>query len=493
MNKRKNKTMKNIILISRKLILMASVLLMIPIGCMDLDEEPLDFPSPENFYSTQDQIISGLTGAMASMYSQWGNYSYGWGAFHDDANDNTNLNFQASHANWVWRAHYRSIANLNPIIQALIDDKLGPTVAQDVKDELIAQAKFIRAFNYFVLVRAYGEVPIITEETDLVSGEISRQPIRDVYDLIIADLQVALNGLPEMWEQYKGRPTKDAARALLAKAYLTMASAPLKDMSYAQNARDMAKAVMDNNVHSLIPDIRDVFKIENKLGPEYIWGFNATSDDIATPPQIWLPGSMAFGWLDFGTERTWALRYPDQPRKEAYMILEDWDGDSYEDFSWRGSPPVRKYTYDDQETLERLQSTANIPLLRYADVLLMFAEAENMINGGPTQAAVDAVNQIIDRANDGAANPNHPRVTTSMSQAEFDAAVIQERNYELFFEYDRWFDLVRKEILCDVWPDLPDIMANCNENDYLWPIPQADLRLNSLMTQNPGYASPGPD
>jgi len=479
--------MKNIKIRLRKLMSLVALLLLLAPGCVDLEETPLDFPGPDNFYATEDQIISALTGSMASMYSQWDNYSYGWGAFQDDANDNTNLAFGSSHANWIWRAHYRSIANLNPIIASLQSEE--STIDPGAKDELMAQAKFIRAFNYFVLVRAYGDVPIIIEDTDVL-GDISREPIRDVYDQIIDDLQFALSGLPESWDEYKGRPSKDAARALLAKVYLTMASAPLKDASQAQNARDMALEVMNNTEHSLIPDIRDVFKIENKLGPENIWCFNATSDDIATPPQIWLPGSMAFGWLDFGTERTWSLRYPDQPRKEAYMILEDWNGDSWEDFSYRGSPPVRKFAYDDQETMERLQSTANIPLLRFADVLLMFAEAENMINSGPTPEAVDAVNQIIDRANDGVANPDHPRVTLAMSQAEFDSAVIQERNLELFFEYDRWFDLIRKEILCDVWPDRPDIEANCDQNDYLWPIPQADLRLNDLMTQNPGYTTP---
>jgi hypothetical protein len=103
---------------------------------------------------------------------------------------------------------------------------------------------------------------------------------------------------------------------------------------------------------------------------------------------------------------------------------------------------------------------------------------------------VDAVNLIIDRANDGVVNPNHPRTTTSMTQAQFDAAVIQERCYELFFEFDRWYDLIRKEILCDVWDDQPDVAPNCDPNDYLWPIPQADLRLNELMTQNPGYPTP---
>jgi hypothetical protein len=479
--------MKNIKIRLKKLMWSAALLLLLAPGCVDLEEEPLDFPGPDNFYATEAQIISALTGSMGAMYSQWGNYSYGWGAFHDDANDNTNLAFGSSHANWIWRAHYSSIANLNPIIKSLNSEE--STIDPGAKGELMGQAKFIRAFNYFVLVRAYGDIPIIVEDTDVL-GEISRQPTRDVYTLIIEDLGIALSGLPESWDAHKGRPTKDAARALLAKVYLTMASAPLKEVSQAQNARDMALAVMNSGEHSLIPDIRDVFKIENKLGPENMWCFNATSDDIATPPQIWLPGSMAFGWLDFGTERTWALRYPDQPRKEAYMIMEDWNGDSWEDFSWRNSPPVRKFVYDDQETMERLQSTANIPLLRYADVLLMFAEAENMVNGGPTTAAVDAVNQIIDRANDGLANPAHPRLSTSMSQAEFDAAVIHERNLELFFEYDRWFDLIRKEILCDVWPERADIEANCDQNDYLWPIPQADLRLNDLMTQNPGYTTP---
>ena len=335
----------------------------------------------------------------------------------------------------------------------------------------------------------YGDLPIITEETDLVNEVISRQPVADVYDLIISDLQTALNDLPEAWDQYPGRPTKDAARGYMAKVYLTMATAPLNQTANYQNARDMALAVINNTEHSLIPDIRDVFKIENKLGPENIWAFNATEDDNATPPQIWLPGSMAFGWNDFGPERTWAERYPMQPRKEAYFILEDWNGDPGEEVSWRGSPPVRKFVYNDQATMERLISTANIPLLRYADVLLMFAEAENRVNGGPTQAAVDAVNQIINRANDGAPNPDNPLVTTSMSMEDFEAAVIQERNLELFFEYDRWFDLIRLEILCDVWPERPDIEANCDENDYLWPIPQADLRLNENMIQNPGYAT----
>ncbi|HLF32736.1 MAG TPA: RagB/SusD family nutrient uptake outer membrane protein [Cyclobacteriaceae bacterium] len=483
--------MKNLAIRLKSFKVLASVVAAVLAGCVSLEEKPKDFPSPDNFYNTEEQIVSALTASMANLYSQWSNYSYPYQVYHTDYNDDANLVFSASHANWVWRAHYAAIANLNSAIKSLNEDKLGPTVSQDKKDELMAQAKFLRGLNYFYLVRCYGDVPIITEETDVVGGEISRQPISEVYALIQTDLQVAYNDLPEEWpEEMAGRPSRDAARALMAKVYLTMASAPLKDASKWQLARDKAKEVIDNGVHYLLPDVRDVFKIENDLGPENMFNFNSTEDDIATPPQIWLPGTMAFGWMDFGIAKAFSDAYPDQPRKAAYMVLEDWDGNPPEDYGWRGSPALRKYIYDDQEVLERLQSTANIPILRFADVLLMYAEAENMINNGPTQAAVDAVNQVIDRANDGVANPSHPRVTLTMTQQEFDDAVINERLLELFYEFDRWFDLTRKEILCDVWESRLDIKPNCDPNDYLWPIPQADLRLNPLITQNPGYTTP---
>jgi hypothetical protein len=136
------------------------------------------------------------------------------------------------------------------------------------------------------------------------------------------------------------------------------------------------------------------------------------------------------------------------------------------------------------------QSYECFPIIRFADVLLLFAEAENQVNGGPTQTAVDAVNQIIDRATGGIPNPADPLLSTSLSKDEFDAAVIQQRNWELCFEYDRWFDLQRKRMLYDVVD--PDYKQNFSEDDYLLPIPQKDLRLNLNLTQNPGYTDPTP-
>jgi len=127
-------------------------------------------------------------------------------------------------------------------------------------------------------------------------------------------------------------------------------------------------------------------------------------------------------------------------------------------------------------------------------VLLIYAEAANMASGSPTAPpdAVDAINKVIDRANGYTTNLGHPMLPTSMTKSDFDAAVIQERNWELVYEnFDRWFDICRKRILDD--PKVtyrPEDLVNFSVDDYLFPIPEVDLRLDKALTQNPGYPTP---
>jgi hypothetical protein len=469
--------------------MMSGALILLMPRCVDLDEKPLDFTGPDNYYSNAAQIESAFASAMNRLYDSWSAYSYTYYNFwNDDQYKDGDLVIGDNHGSDIWRAHYASIADLNPAIQALNEDKLGTTSTQEEKDQLMAQAKFVRAWNYFFLVRLWGDVPLILETTNVVTGEITRVPSMDVYAQIESDLQFAIAHLPDTWpaEQH-GRPTKDAARTLLAKAYLTMATFPLNlGVPFYTKARDMALQVRNSVTYHLVPEVEQVFALENAYGPEMMWSFNAAEDDESTPPQIYLPGSMADGWGDTGAEIPWTEQYPEQPRKHAYLLLEDWDGEPYSTFWWGGAG-IKKFLMDSRENMERYRSVQNYPLIRYADALLIFAEAENQVNGGPNQAAVDAANQTIDRANGYVDNPAYPRLTTSMSKDEFDMAIIQERNLELCFEYDRWFDLIRKRILCDVID--PDFVQNCNENDYLFPLPLTDLRLNPLLTQNPGYAS----
>jgi starch-binding outer membrane protein, SusD/RagB family len=477
--------------------LLSALILMLLPRCVKLEEKPLDFTNPDNFYKSISQIESAFASSLQRLFSPWSAYGYTYFNFQDDDQyDYGELVIEDNHASDLWANHYQSIADLNPAIKALNEDRLGSLVSQDVKDELMAQAKFVRAFNYFSLVRLWGPVPLITENTDLTPeiigpSQVSRSPISDVYALIESDLLFAIDKLPEVWPpERKGRPSKDAARALLAKVYITMATNPMNDAAQYVKARDMAKQVIEAGNHYLEHNVEDVFKLENAYGPEMIWSFNCSPDDPMTEPQIWLPGSMADGWGDIHPDVIWAAKYPVQPRRDAYLQLENWDGVPAADDPgfWWGGPGIKKFIYESRENIERLYSAQNYPILRFADVLLLFAEAENEVNNGPNQAAVDAVNQIIDRANGYVDNPAEPKLTTALSKDAFDSAVINERNLELCFEYDRWYDLCRKRILREM--TVPEFQQNFSEDDYLWPIPLSDMRINPLLTQNPGYATP---
>lgn len=452
-------------------------------ACQDLEENPKSFGSPSNFYNEPKQVEAVFAGAMNSLWGSW--YGYGWAmraSFqHTDSQNGGNLNISQNHAADLWAAHYRAITNLNFAIRAINEGNLGG-IPQEQIDVLVGQAKFLRAYNYFMLVRMFGALPLPTEDTEEpFSTLLPRTPVAGVYELIVSDLTEAVEKLPTTWpEAQRGRPTSDVAKALLAKAHLTMATAPLNEVSNYEKAATLAKEIIDAGRYSLVEDIDEVFTAESEFGPEIMWSFISNYADPATSPQIW---TSFRGWGDISVDTEWLDRYPEQPRKYAYFEIFNSEGQSFKEVGRLAG--VKKYQYDPPEDFQAGRSTINIPIMRYADVLLIFAEAANMANGGPTQEAVDAVNQIIDRANGYVDNPAHPKLTTSMSMEAFDAAVIEERNYELAFEYDRWFDLVRKRILGEEIRDAYKV--NFSEADYLFPIPENDLRLNPLLEQNPGY------
>ncbi len=155
----------------------------------------------------------------------------------------------------------------------------------------MAQARFLRGWNYFMLVRYYGDVPLITELTDPISPDIVRAPIADVYNFIVSDLLFATQHLPVAWGAAdRARPAADAAKTLLAKVYITMATAPLNDVSNYPKARDMAKEVIDAGNYSLVPDVADVFKLSSEFGPEFMWSFHNSQEEYVIEPQIWLTG-----------------------------------------------------------------------------------------------------------------------------------------------------------------------------------------------------------
>jgi starch-binding outer membrane protein, SusD/RagB family len=460
-------------------------------ACQSLDESPEGFVSPTNFYTTIGQGEAALTGSMNQLWDYWSGYSYGYGSFiHDDQLLDGDLNIASNFANDLWNIHYRALNNINGVLRAVNAGSIKG-VDQSNIDLLVAQARFLRAYNYFMLVRLYGDLPLITEDTpDPVTTSVeTRTPIAEVYDLITSDFLYAVEKLPASWDGAPGKPSAAAAKGLLAKVYLTMATAPLNQTENYAKARDMAADLMDDGTHSLVPNVYDVFKPENKYGPEMIWSFNSTADDPATDPQIWAPSIME-GWGDASIDPEWSDRWftksPNEPRQDAYLILE-YNGTPYTEFDEQ-RPFIRKYMYISDDEYNTYQSRSNFPIIRYADVLLIYAEAVNMAAGGPTAEAYEAVNQIRRRAFN--VDLNSPSAVADLpaglSQTAFDNAVIEERNMELSFEYDRWFDIVRKRLLPTIFADRQDILTNFSEEDYLYPIPLFDAR--TLGSQNPGYA-----
>jgi len=447
-------------------------------GCQKLDESPKSFIAPETFFTTPAQVEATYAATMDYLWSYWGTYGYGMSNFHhDDQLLGGNLTISANHASGLWAAHYSAILNLNNAIRAMKD---GSVKGADIT-QLMAQAKFLRGYNYFMLVRMFGDLPLMTEDTiDPFKVQVSRSPIADVYKLIVEDLTEATQSLPEVWPGAQiGRPARDAAKGLLAKVYLTMATAPMNDVSNYAKAADLARQVIDAKRYALVPDINKVFSVDTKYGPEMMWSYNSNFEDMATDPQIWTDMD---GWGDVGAEPEWEQKFPDGPRKKAYLQTEQ-GGVHYTVLG--KNVGIKKYLYDAPSDFEDGRSIINVPILRFADVLLIFAEADNMAKGGPTQAAVDALNRVIDRANGNVENPQNPKALLGMTKEVFDKKVIQERNWELCFEYDRWFDLIRKRILKE--ESRVEIQQNYADHYLLFPIPANDIRINPLLKQNPGY------
>jgi hypothetical protein len=255
-------------------------------------------------------------------------------------------------------------------------------------------------------------------------------------------------------------------------------------------ARDVADDVIMNGPYTLLPSFLDVFKTSNNRNMEIMYAFYSSPQTPYMPGNVWAPSEMD-GWSSGPVKIYWATNiYPEQPRKHSYLLL-DFTSNIYDPsapiINWSesadGVPYIGKYNIPNLSYEQQVgggDAGIEMKLLRFADILLIYAEAANMANGAPTQLAVDRLNMIIDRANAGTGTEE--RATTAMSKEAFDQKVIDERSFELCFENDRDFDVLRKRILEEV--NLPDNAQGYDENDYLLPIPALDAK---AIGQNPGY------
>ncbi len=475
----------------------------LPTACnKKLEEHPLAIISPSNFYQSDGDFNAAINGALLSAWGFFENaVVYIMVAGGEDISvkpdagptrvyDIFNATATDSYSRITWSTFYKCINVCNPIIAKLPN---ATAVSAGNKKIYEGEARYLRALSYYWLVRMFGEIPIIlTAEDQKNAANIGQSPVADIYKVITEDLTFAENNLPTSFPEV-GKPTKGAAASLLASVYLTMTGWPLKDVSKYALARDEAKKVIDMGIYKLEPNFLDLWIVSKALQSKEIAflfiGNSSTGPTASHRHMSTRPGEEG-GFQSYFSEARFFNAFPAGPRKDAsfHTVFTDPARTTWQK-SRIGQPFIKKYrdggdaaTIDGPVVIVAVGS-GDWVVTRYAEVLLIYAEAANMAEGGPSAAALNAINQVRRRAG-GNDQSVYPDLLPGMSQKDFDAAVISERNWELAFEGNRWFDLVRKEMVVSANVAL---YPKVNVNNMLLPKPQTELDLIKGLKQNPGY------
>lgn len=410
------------------------------------------------------------------------------GAAHGEMYDEFKYNATNGGIQTYWTDHYALIIAANEIIHDI--DSLNLTDPSPIINR--AEAKFLRAFAYFDLVRTFGEVPLVDFKIYAASDvNVAKSPASAIYTLIDSDLEEAAANLPVSWDlQYQGRLTRGAALALHARAYLFRSNWAA--------ALGKARSVIDLNRYGLVTSYGSQFREGGENGPESIFEIQAFFSQTLDFGIMYsnVQGVRGAGAWDLG----WGWNTPSQTLVDEY---EAGDPRRVETILYSGQvdplygervpeglarPYWNKKIYTNptqRATLNnRFGRWMNHRIIRYADVLLMAAEAANELGGAQnTQDALGWLEMVRARAR-GTNSAILPRVTTT-DQVELRNALRHERFVELAMEEQRFYDLVRWGIDIDV---LRDEGYDYQEKHRLLPLPQAEIdKSGGTLVQNPDY------
>lgn len=511
-----------------------------------LDTVPTDFLSPDNYYKTPADLQIALNGiyrslTVADVYGN--NYLYMFNANTDESysrsvEDNPSYNYDAASAKneGFWKGLYAGIQKANLLLSNVDAVNMDATRKNAIKGETL----FLRSYMYFLLVSNYGDVPLILKPTSSVLDvNIARTPMRQVYNQIVNDM-ITSEGLLKAQTAtslgFGGKISRTAVQGMLGRVYLYMAGFPLNDVSKYKEALFWCQKVVhptDNPPeHALNPDYSGIFinyaKDQYDI-KESIWELEFYGNTIGIDLTTSYCGRFC-GVMCTDVDKGAAVAYIKPTRKlfDSYELdpanptlsldlRRDWNCSPY---YWLGVPAVKtlyatsgwvkdsgkwRREYETITPKNKDFTNENFPVLRYADVLLMLAEAENKVNG-PTTIAQDAINQVRRRAY-GLLLPNPPKPTVNadvpktLTQDQFMQYIKDERARELCYEGLRRNDLIRwGNFIGDMKAYLAYALANganttamtiaaqriSARNIYL-PIPIHDIQLNKALTQNPGY------
>ncbi|WP_228428545.1 RagB/SusD family nutrient uptake outer membrane protein [Chryseobacterium daecheongense] len=438
------------------------------------------------FFKTQEDAIQA-TSAIYSFLRSWENsafpYQYVFGVPADDVIKGSNpgdASFINVYDNFTytqsdggvegyWIGQWQAVNRCNQVITNVPNIEMDATL----KNRLIAEAKMLRAYFYFNLVRIYGGVPIY--DGLQANYNIPRNSINEVYDFIISDLTAAAAVLPQTYPASDlGRVTKGGALGLLSKVYLYK-----KDW---QKAYDTSNQVISMG-YSLDPDFNHLFRPAGEFGTESIFEVNCQcSSQYGGSQYAEVQGVRnQFGWGFFTPSQALENAFEAGDIRKELTILRNGETTPEGDLIQKGDP-LSVDTYNQKVYVPKALnnnacgygSIQNIRILRFAEILLINAEAANEL--GNTATAITNLNKVRTRAQ--LAN------TTATTQAALRTAIWNERRVELALEGDRFVDLVRTGQAATV---LASYGFTPGKNE-LFPIPLNSInQSNGVLTQNPGY------
>ena len=397
-----------------------------------------------------------------------------------------------SYGQIYWQYYYKGIGNANLSIVKVP----SITMNEQEKKKMLGEAHFLRAFFYFNLVQIFGNIPLVTKPVDLQSQylhPLAAKP-EEIYELIVKDLKIAeVAGLP--WMDLTGKVSLGAVKSLLAKVYLTMASYPLqKGDPYFKLAAEKSKEVIDSKVFGLFTNYDDLHDPGKKNQQENIFMVQFKSQIF---PSTWQVSIIPYNKnISLYADETGGI-YPLDDFIKSYDSL-DLRVQEKQFFFTKFTHEANRnrqidlgghFIYKHFDFIAHTvtaNSDLNWPVIRFADLLLIYAEAANE-SAGPSDQAYAAVNAIRVRA-------KLPRLV-NLSKIELREAIWRERWHELCFENITWFDMVRLRKAFNLHTrQFEDYVGHkfsygpvLSQKDLLFPIPTQEILNNPNLKQNYGY------
>jgi hypothetical protein len=497
-------------IISKKIGLLAMLSLFGATGCSDfLDEsDPSNF-TEENYFtqpaharSSVNAIYTPLREPMSSGFGggAWMMPEFATGLAGTDLGQAVNSYFikdlrntsDNGYGQTYWTQYYKGIAGANLSLARI------PGITMDAAEmkRVLGEAYFLRAFYYFQLVQMFGNIPLVTQPVNLQSEQLRPAAATQeaVYNQIVEDLKAAeASGLP--MTENSGKVTLGAVKSLLAKVYLTMAGFPLqKGAAYYDLAAKKAEEVIDSKAFKLFSSYDDLHNPAKKNIEENIFMIQYKTQLIPSNWQVSIiPYNKNISAYSDETGGIYATgdfvksyEANDLRAKEKQFFFTKFTNESDRNkVVDLGGYFIYKH-FDNVAQTSSANSDLNWPVIRYADVLLMYAEASNEV-GGPSAKAYEAVNAIRTRA--------ELPALTGLTKDTFREAVWKERWHELCFENITWFDMARLRKAFNVTTKKFDNYVGhkfsygptLTERELLFPIPTAEVRNNTNLKQNAGY------